>query len=115
GGSPGLGRRSLLLGNAPGAAALEFPSRGPRLRAVRPVAIALGGADHAPTVNGRTAGMWTAQRLEAGDVLAFGAPRAGNWGYLAIPGGVDVPEVMASRATYLPARLGGHGGRRLEA
>jgi len=106
---------NLLIGNGPGAAALEFTFPGPRLRAVRAVAVALGGADHAPTVNGRAAGMWTAHRLEAGDVLAFGAPRAGNWGYLAIPGGVDVPEVMASRATYLPARLGGHGGRRLDA
>jgi KipI family sensor histidine kinase inhibitor len=110
-----LGVTNLLIGNGPGAAALEFTFPGPRLRAVRSVAVALGGADHAPTVNGRAAGMWTAQRLEAGDVLAFGAPRAGNWGYLALPGGVDVPEVMASRATYLPARLGGHGGRRLEA
>ena len=106
---------NLLIGNGPGAAALEFTFPGPRLRAIRSVAVALGGADHAPTVNGRAAGMWTAHRLEAGDVLAFGAPRAGNWGYLAIPGGVDVPEVMASRATYLPARLGGHGGRRLDA
>jgi len=106
---------NLLIGNGPGAAALELTFPGPRLRAVRPVAIALGGADHAPTVNGRTAGIWTAHRLEAGDVLAFGAPRAGTWGYLALPGGVDVPEVMASRATYLPAGLGGHGGRRLEA
>ncbi len=106
---------NLLIGNGPGAAALEFTFPGPRLRAIRSVAVALGGADHAPTINGRAAGMWTAHRLEAGDVLAFGAPRAGNWGYLAIPGGVDVPEVMASRATYLPARLGGHGGRRLDA
>ena len=105
---------NMLLGNPLDAAALEFTSPGPRLVAARPVDIALGGADHAPTVNGVPAEMWTTIGLRAGDVLAFGAPRAGRWGYLALPGGVDVPVVMGSRATYLRARLGGHGGRRLE-
>ena len=104
---------NLLLGNAAGAAALEFTMPGPRVRAIRPVVLALGGADHSPIVNGRRVGMWSSYRLQAGDVLAFGPPRAGTWGYLALPGGVDVPEVMAGRATYLPAKLGGYGGRPL--
>jgi KipI family sensor histidine kinase inhibitor len=106
---------NLLLGNSPGAAALEFTAPGPRLRAVRPVAIALGGADHAPALNGRPLPMWSAFKLRAGDVLAFGAPRFGQWGYIALPGGVDVPAVMGSRSTYLRAKLGGYGGRRLQA
>jgi len=72
------------------------------------------GADLSPTVNGRPAPMWTAFEVREGDVLAFGAPRAGQWGYLALPGGVDVPVALGSRATYTRAALGGYGGRRLQ-
>lgn len=34
--------------------------------------------------------------------------------YVAVRGGFDVPEVMGSRATYLPGGFGGHEGRRLK-
>ncbi len=104
-----------LLGNAPGAAVLEFTAPGPRLVALRRTMIALGGADHSAAVNGHPASMWSAFELREGDILSFGSPKAGQWGYLAIPGGVDVPEVMGSRATYLRGGLGGYGGRRLQA
>ncbi len=105
---------NILLGNAPGAAALEVTASGPRLVAARRTVIALAGGDHAPTVNGRPVPIWSAFELRDGDVLAFGAPRAGQWTYLALPGGVDVPEVMGSRATYVRGGLGGYGGRRLK-
>lgn len=105
---------NLLIGNPPGAASLEFTFPGPRLRAARSLTAAIGGADLSPSINGRPAPMWSSLRLDAGDVLAFGAPRAGRWAYLALPGGIDVPEVMGSRATYLGATLGGYAGRRLE-
>ena len=36
----------------------------------------------------------------------------GRFLYLAIAGGVDVPPLLGSRATYLPTGLGGHLGRR---
>jgi len=105
---------NLLIGNPPGAAALEFTFPGPRLRAARPLALAIGGADLSPTINGRPARLWSCLRLDAGDLLAFDAPRSGRWAYLAFPGGVDVPETMGSRATCLAATLGGYAGRRLE-
>jgi biotin-dependent carboxylase-like uncharacterized protein len=47
-------------------------------------------------------------------LLTFEAPRTGRWAYLALPGGVDVPKIMGSRATYGGAALGGYAGRRLE-
>jgi KipI family sensor histidine kinase inhibitor len=105
---------NLLMGNPPGAAGLEFTFPGPRLRAARPLTLAIGGADLCPTINGRPARLWSCLRLDAGDLLAFDAPRSGRWAYLALPGGVDVPETMGSRATYLAATLGGYAGRRLE-
>lgn len=104
-----------ILGNAPGAAVLEFTAHGPRLVALRGTVIALGGADHSPAVNGHPAPMWSAFELREGDVVTFGLPKAGQWGYLALPGGVDVPEIMGSRSTYIRGGLGGCGGRRLQA
>ena len=105
---------NALLGNPPGAAALECTAPGPRLVAARRTAVAITGADLSPTVNGRPVAGWTAIALREGDVLDFGAPRAGQWAYVAVPGGVDVPRALGSRATYVRGALGGYGGRRLE-
>jgi antagonist of KipI len=104
---------NLLLGNSPGAAALECTAPGPRLIAARRTAVAITGADLSPSVNGRPAPGWTAIPLREGDVLEFGAPRAGQWAYVAVPGGIDVPPALGSRATYVRGDLGGYGGRRL--
>jgi KipI family sensor histidine kinase inhibitor len=105
---------NLLLGNPQGAAALEFAFPGPRLVAAGRTTVALGGADFSPVVNGRPVAMWTAFALREGDVLEFERPRMGQWCYLAVPGGIDVPAVLGSRATYVRASLGGYGGRRLQ-
>jgi len=51
---------------------------------------------------------------EEGDLL-FGSSRAGCRCYLANAGGIDVPLVMGSRATYARANLGGLEGRALRA
>lgn len=105
---------NALLGNPPGAAALECTAPGPRLVAAKRTAVAITGADLSPAVNGRPVPGWTAIALREGDVLDFGAPRAGQWAYVAVPGGVDVPPALGSRATYVRGALGGYGGRRLE-
>ncbi len=105
---------NLLLGNPQGAAALEFTFPAPRLVVARRTAGAFGGADFSPTLNGRPVPMWAALALQEGDILGFGAPRTGQWCYLALPGGIDVPSVLGSCATYMPGSLGGYAGRRLQ-
>ena len=104
---------NLLLGNSEGAASLEFTFPAPRLVAARRTVIAFGGADFGARRNSRPVPLWSACVLDAGDVVSFDAPRAGQWGYLALPGGIDVPEVLGSRSTYLRGGIGGYGGRRL--
>ena len=52
--------------------------------------------------------------LRAGDTLAL-EPAAGARGYLAVPGGIDVPVVLGSRSTALGAGFGGLDGRALRA
>ena len=102
-----------LVGNAAGAAALEFTLTGPRLRAEAPCTVAVTGAEAPVTLNDAPAPAWTTLVLAAGDVLKVGAARTGVRGYVAFGGGVDVPPVLGSRATYLRGRLGGMHGRAL--
>ena len=102
-----------LVGNADGAAGLEFTLIGPRLRAEAPCAIAVTGAEAPVTVNDARADAWTTLALAAGDVVKIGPARAGVRGYVAFAGGIDIPPVLGSRATYLRGRLGGLDGRAL--
>src|SRR6267143_1631838 len=95
-----------LVGNAESAAALEFTLMGPRLRAEAPCTVAVTGAEAPVTLNDAPAPAWTTLVLAAGDVVKIGAARTGVRGYVAFGGGVDVPPVLGSRATYLRGRLG---------
>lgn len=102
-----------LVGNADGAAALECTLVGPRFEAEAACAVAVTGADMPLSLNGREAPRWATVALRAGDVVRVGPARSGVRGYVAVAGGLDVPLVMGSRATYLRGRLGGVEGRAL--
>ena len=102
-----------LVGNADGAAALEFTLIGPRLRAEAPCAIAVTGAEAPVIINDKPAAAWTTLALAAGDVVRIGPARAGVRGYVAFAGGIEVPPVLGSRSTYLRGHLGGLEGRAL--
>jgi antagonist of KipI len=112
----GLAVANALLDNPADAAALEMTLVGPTLRARGSCAIALGGADLGAEVvrTGVRLGPGTTHTLRDGDVLRFPGGGRGMRGYLAVPGGFDVPLVLGSRSTYLAARLGGLDGRALE-
>jgi antagonist of KipI len=103
-----------LVGNPDGAAALECTVAGPRFQARTSVVCAVTGADVPVAVNDAPAPMWTTLALSAGDTLKIGAARAGVRAYVAFAGGIDVPRVLGSRATFLRGRLGGLGGRALK-
>jgi antagonist of KipI len=102
-----------LVGNTPDAAGLEFTLIGPRMRAEVPCAVAVTGADAPVTINDAPAAAWSTLTLAAGDVLKIGPVRSGVRGYVAFAGGIEVPSVLGSRATYLRGRLGGLEGRAL--
>jgi antagonist of KipI len=104
---------NLLVGNATGAAGLEITLLGPTIRFESEQLIALAGADLSPTLDGRPMPPYRPVAVRAGTVLAFGAARAGCRAYLAVTGGLAVPLVLGSRATYLRATLGGWHGRAL--
>jgi biotin-dependent carboxylase-like uncharacterized protein len=102
-----------LVANADSAAALECTLMGPRLQAHAPCAVAVTGADMAITINGAAAPAWTTLLLLPADVLKIGVARAGVRGYVAFSGGIDVPVVLGSRATFVRGRMGGVQGRAL--
>jgi len=104
---------NLLLTNEEGAACLEVTLLGPRLRVLADTAVAVTGADLSPALNEGPLPMWQAVEVHAGDTISFGHPVSGCRSYLAVAGGIDVPEVMGSRSTYIRSRLGGLEGRAL--
>ncbi|MBT9157973.1 MAG: KipI antagonist [Firmicutes bacterium] len=65
--------------------------------------------------NGKRVPTWEALHLTDGDELALGEMEAGARAYLCVAGGIDVPLVMGSRATFLRGVFGGWHGRVLRA
>ncbi|WP_422121940.1 biotin-dependent carboxyltransferase family protein [Planococcus sp. X10-3] len=104
---------NLLVGNEENAAALEIALTGPEIYFEEDASIAICGADFSPQLGGNAVGLWRAIEVQKGQTLTFGTLRRGSRAYLAVAGGIDVPEVMGSRSTYLRAALGGFNGRAL--
>ncbi len=106
---------NLLLGNSEDEAVLEFTMLGPKIKFQSQCAIAITGGDSSPKVNGEPVPRWESVELTPGDELSFGIMNRGCRGYISFSGGIDVPEVMGSRSTYIKGKIGGIEGRQLKA
>jgi biotin-dependent carboxylase-like uncharacterized protein len=106
---------NLLVGNNENAAALEATYLGPRLCFGDDRVVAVTGAELPPIVDGEPGPTWEAFQVKAGQTLAFDHLRGGARAYVAVAGGIDVPEVLGSRSTYARVSVGGHEGRALRA
>lgn len=106
---------NLLAGNEEGAAAIEITLLGPQLIFEKSAVIALAGGNLSPSIDGMSIPLWRPVYVPAGSTLQFGRAVSGCRTYLAISGGISVPEAMGSRSTYLRAGIGGVHGRALEA
>lgn len=106
---------NLLVGNPERAAGLECAYMGPELVFSEPSTVAVTGAELEPRINGEARPAWTSFGVQAGDVMTFGHLKAGARLYLAVSGGIDVPEKLGSRSTYGLGALGGLHGRPLQA
>lgn len=96
-----LRRANRLVGNPPGAAALEVTAVGPVLRFEADATVAVHD---------------TAAFVPAGGTVDVGAVRRGFREYVAVRGGIDVPAVLGSRSTCTLSGLGPaplRGGDRL--
>lgn len=106
---------NLIVGNDDNAALLEFAQTGPELHFEREALVAWNGGDFDATIGGQPLPRDRAVRVAAGETVNFGVARKGLRAWLAVAGGIDVPLVMGSRATYRRAGIGGHEGRPLVA
>ena len=109
----GLQIANRLVGNPPGAAALEMTLLGGSFRFEAPAVVALAGADLRAEVDGVPLPPFVARPVSAGATVRCGAALEGARAYLAIAGGIDTPPFLGSRSTHLPSRLGGLEGRAL--
>ena len=106
---------NLLVGNDGSAAGLEMTVLGPRIKFLTRVSIAVTGGDLDPYLDDEPLALWRSKIVSKDSVLRFQGARDGVRSYLAVSGGVDVPIVMGSRATYLKGAFGGLEGRALRA
>ena len=106
---------NALLGNDDNAACIEITVLGPRIELLADTHVAVTGANVSPRLDGEPIPMWQAVPVSKGSRLEFRSPKDGMRAYLAVGGGIDVPQVMGSRATYMKAAIGGIEGRPLRA
>jgi len=104
---------NTALGNAEGEAGLEITMQGPTLRFHTAATVMLTGAPTPLTVDGVDQPQWTPVAVPAGATLAVGTPRTGMRSYLLVAGGLDVPLVLGSAATFDLGEMGGAAGRAL--
>ncbi|MDJ0457676.1 biotin-dependent carboxyltransferase family protein [Arthrobacter sp. NQ7] len=105
---------NALVGNTAREAVLECTYLGPVLTTDSDAVIAVTGAPVEVKVNGEPRPQWSRLLLKAGDQLSFGVIQGGTRYYIAVQGGIDVPEVLGSRSTYSLGGIGGFKGRKLE-
>lgn len=105
---------NLLAGNSERAAVLEMTLKGGSFRFEADTYAALAGAAMQAELNDVPIENWSCFFIPAGSELALGWATSGCRAYLAVRGGIDVPLVLGSRATYTRAAIGGLAGRALK-
>ncbi len=106
---------NLIAGNRADEAALEFTIDGPVLRFEEDTVVCICAPGIGPEINGCKVPGWSPLRVREGDVVYTGRMERGLRGYLAVYGGIRVPEVLGSRSTDLRCGFGGMEGRALRA
>jgi len=101
---------NLLVGNPDCMAGLECSSGRVRLKVDVDRLVAWAGGEFEIRVGDDLIPILHCARVSAGAAIEI-SPKRGGRAWLAISGGVDVPEILGSRATDLRAHFGGWAGR----
>lgn len=104
---------NLLAGNNAECAGLEMTFGNARLRFADERLVAWCGGAFAVRLPGKELPAGRTAFVRSGDELELAAPASGARAWLAISGGVEVPQVLGSRATDLRSGFGGLAGRAL--
>jgi 5-oxoprolinase (ATP-hydrolysing) subunit C len=106
---------NVLVGNEPGAAALECQFVGPTLKLQRDGVIAVTGADMQPKLDDEPIPLWESIAVKAGQTLALSFAKVGARAYIAVAGGIATTPWLGSRSTFHKAGVGGMDGHALKA
>jgi len=104
-----------LVGNRDDAAAIEVTLAGPKLRFDGEATVAIAGSRFHGMLEGRPLPHGESFRVPPGASLAIGKTLEGARAVVAVAGGIDVPIVLGSRATFVRGGFGGYAGRALRA
>lgn len=108
---------NLLVGNAPGEAGLEITGGYFEVEFTESTIVAITGTDMRPVLNNEDPlPLWESFLVTEGDVIKFN--HFGEFGfrsYMAVAGGIDVPEYLGSKSTCIFGSYGGFEGRKLAA
>ncbi len=102
-----------LVGNPISSAVLESTFGGALLQFDVDTKVAVTGADVDVAIDGFPITSWETLIAPAGSELSVAIPSKGLYSYVAVEGGIDVPEVLGSRSTHVASGIGGFQGRAL--
>jgi antagonist of KipI len=97
---------NLLVGNAELETGLEVTLQGLEVVALRPLFMAVTGADLQLTINTEHYPPWQSFLLKAGDVVHFKRRALGLRAYLAVQGGFQAPAFMGSCSVFERGSMG---------
>jgi 5-oxoprolinase (ATP-hydrolysing) subunit C len=111
-----LATANALIGNAPGAAGIEFMLMGGTFEAEGgTVRIAVAGAPCGMTVDAQPLPATTSVTLRSGQTVTVGTVQSGVYAYLAVAGGLALTPQLGSLSLQPRAGIGGLNGRTLQA
>lgn len=103
-----------LVRNDEGEACLEITFIGLRLLALQDTVIAITGGNLMPKVDGCPLPMWQTVSIRKNSEITFTGVHDGIRSYLAFAGGIQVPQIMGSKSTYIRGGIGGLEGKPLK-
>jgi antagonist of KipI len=105
---------NMCLGNNDGAAVIEFTYAGAEFKAETDMLLAYAGNGALLKSNNAILPAERPVFIPKGNTMSLINDQTGSRTYLAVAGGWDVPEILGSRSTYIPAEIGGFAGRALQ-
>ena len=105
---------NLLVGNPEDAAGIEVTLVGGKYKFTADAYIALSGSHFQADLNGVSFPFHRGKYVQKDGILTIGPTQDGARCYLAVRGGIDVPDLLSAKTTHIVSQLGGYMGRSLQ-
>ena len=104
---------NYLLGNDINSPVIECTLTGPTLRFLKPYSIAITGANMNARINDKEIKMYEVVKVKTNDILTMNNCLIGCRSYISLSEKIIAKKFLGSLSTYLPANVGGLGGKAL--